>query len=269
MRNNENKECRICFEEESFDNKLINPCLCNGTSKYVHIRCLNEWRNSRTNQMVRIQCSECKYNYRIIFLYPSEIRNLINIQLKSCLVFTYILPVLFFVLINMVNVNNSLDVMNILYIDTEYYRDLKEWLNEKNNDFIYHILLFNYLFYIQQIIFYSLFNVKIVCSLNKENIVRYYNNKKCNIVLELINTFKFIILYSFFISIENYFIYFTFLFTFLFLEPLIYFSVITSHNNNIYYLENSNPERILEYDEDLIEYNNIVHFESLNRYLRN
>ena len=29
-------ECRICFEPQTFDNKLIKPCACNGTSRYVH-----------------------------------------------------------------------------------------------------------------------------------------------------------------------------------------------------------------------------------------
>ena len=269
MMNNENKECRICFEEESFDNKLINPCLCNGTSKYVHISCLNQWRNSGTNQMARLQCSECRYNYRIVFLYPSEVRNLIDIRLRNCLILTYIFPFLLFILINVFDLNKSFNVMDILYIDSEYYTEMNEWLNNGHNAFLYHILLINYLFYIQQIIFYSIFNVKIITTLHKENLIRYYNNKKCRLVLELFNTFKFIILYTFFISVEDYFFNFTFLFTFVFLEPLIYFSVISGHNYSIYKLENSNPERILEYDEELVEQNNIVHFERLNRYLRN
>ena len=31
-------ECRICFDPEAEDDMLLNPCLCNGTSKYVHMR---------------------------------------------------------------------------------------------------------------------------------------------------------------------------------------------------------------------------------------
>ncbi len=269
MMNNENKECRICFEEELSNNKLINPCLCNGTSKYVHIHCLNQWRNSGTNQMARIQCSECKYNYRIVFLHPSEVRHLINIQLKSCLILTYVFPFLLFIFINVFDINRKFNVIDTLYIDTEYYRGMRDWLTNKNNTILYHLVFINYLFYIQQIIFYSIFNIKIITSLHKENITRYYGNKKYRLLLELFNTFKFIILYTFFVSIEDYFFNFSFLFSFLFLEPLIYFAILNCHDYTIYNLENNNPERILEYDEDLVEQNNIVHFERLNRYLRN
>ena len=35
--------CRICLEEESNYDLLINPCRCNGTSKYVHKNCINTW----------------------------------------------------------------------------------------------------------------------------------------------------------------------------------------------------------------------------------
>ena len=31
-------ECRICLEEDEIEN-LISPCLCRGTSKYIHEKC--------------------------------------------------------------------------------------------------------------------------------------------------------------------------------------------------------------------------------------
>ena len=40
------KECRICLDEEKDDNKLIIPCKCKGTQKYVHIKCLQTWRET-------------------------------------------------------------------------------------------------------------------------------------------------------------------------------------------------------------------------------
>ena len=56
--------CRICFEPADKDNKLINPCLCTGTSKFVHEKCLQQWRNSADINTPdrRIECMECKYN---------------------------------------------------------------------------------------------------------------------------------------------------------------------------------------------------------------
>ena len=60
--------CRICFEPADKDNKLINPCLCTGTSKFVHEKCLQQWRDSADINTPdrRIECMECKYNYVII-----------------------------------------------------------------------------------------------------------------------------------------------------------------------------------------------------------
>jgi E3 ubiquitin-protein ligase DOA10 len=64
----ENKEemiCRICFESyEENPNDFISPCLCNGTSKWVHAACLNEWRGTSTNPEAFDTCMTCKYTYK-------------------------------------------------------------------------------------------------------------------------------------------------------------------------------------------------------------
>ena len=65
-------ECRICFEPQTFDNKLIKPCACNGTSGYVHELCLKEWRKTADNPQAKIQCMECKEFYTIIKTYSDE-----------------------------------------------------------------------------------------------------------------------------------------------------------------------------------------------------
>lgn len=59
--------CRICYEESEIDNPLINPCLCTGSHKYIHVKCLERWRNSDNSLQSerRTQCMECKYKYKI------------------------------------------------------------------------------------------------------------------------------------------------------------------------------------------------------------
>ena len=37
------KKCRVCFEIESINSKLISPCLCGGSMKYIHDLCLKKW----------------------------------------------------------------------------------------------------------------------------------------------------------------------------------------------------------------------------------
>jgi len=62
-------QCRICLEDVSL-NELISPCLCDGTSKYVHIECLNRWRN--TTPRAFLKCAECNFPYEITYQYPLE-----------------------------------------------------------------------------------------------------------------------------------------------------------------------------------------------------
>lgn len=39
-------QCRICLETETLESELIQPCMCKGTSQYVHRHCLNKWMNT-------------------------------------------------------------------------------------------------------------------------------------------------------------------------------------------------------------------------------
>ncbi len=56
--------CRICLEDDTLDN-LIYPCKCSGNSKYVHKKCLNEWRTYTTNQEYLNKCEICDHTYAI------------------------------------------------------------------------------------------------------------------------------------------------------------------------------------------------------------
>lgn len=42
------KMCRICFDGEVDDESgaLFSPCICRGTSRYVHVTCLTRWRKA-------------------------------------------------------------------------------------------------------------------------------------------------------------------------------------------------------------------------------
>ena len=54
--------CRICLGDKS-DGRFISPCRCNGTMKYVHDHCLQQWRASSKNPNSFFQCEQCKHNY--------------------------------------------------------------------------------------------------------------------------------------------------------------------------------------------------------------
>ena len=104
--------CRICFEEtDSSDNPLLYPCRCDGTSKYVHLNCLNEWRFSNTefNSMEkRIKCMECKFNY-VIEETPKTINCCTLLHLLIYSKWINISPLVIFI-INVIFVNVFCDL---------------------------------------------------------------------------------------------------------------------------------------------------------------
>ena len=82
------EECRICFDVETEKNKFISPCRCSGTSKYVHIKCLNKWRRVNRGKDAYNQCMECRENYIIrrkyrVEYYPFELETLTSERLRN------------------------------------------------------------------------------------------------------------------------------------------------------------------------------------------
>lgn len=57
--------CRICLQEEIDMSALISPCRCCGSSKYVHVECLNEWRRMSQNPTALTQCEICATTYQV------------------------------------------------------------------------------------------------------------------------------------------------------------------------------------------------------------
>ena len=61
--------CRFCLMGEKEDNLLLNPCNCSGSSKYVHLKCLQIWikrkffkntkKNSFSFKLKKFKCELC------------------------------------------------------------------------------------------------------------------------------------------------------------------------------------------------------------------
>lgn len=52
--------CRICFEEESLDDKFVRPCKCKGDVANIHEKCLQKWIDSSN----RSECEICHHEYQ-------------------------------------------------------------------------------------------------------------------------------------------------------------------------------------------------------------
>ncbi|KAI5791755.1 RING finger domain-containing protein [Peziza echinospora] len=64
------KTCRICLDTTtlSYDpelGRLLSPCKCRGSVKYVHEECLNRWRELSSNKKSYYQCTTCGYKYKL------------------------------------------------------------------------------------------------------------------------------------------------------------------------------------------------------------
>jgi hypothetical protein len=62
--------CRICLEEGQRAD-FIAPCLCSGTSKWVHRSCLDRWRSIREDKAFS-SCTECLAPYKLVCTAPEE-----------------------------------------------------------------------------------------------------------------------------------------------------------------------------------------------------
>ena len=79
------KCCRICYESND-PKTMIAPCLCTGDLKFIHRKCLNEYRAFNVMHPSFTQCNTCKFskNYLISIILQNSI--LINCKNKTVLI---------------------------------------------------------------------------------------------------------------------------------------------------------------------------------------
>lgn len=83
--------CRVCFEAESDSHKLISPCKCSGSMKYIHEECLKIWLLSQDKDLNISECDVCKAKFimKIITVTQCTCKN----YWKECLGM-FIFPIL-------------------------------------------------------------------------------------------------------------------------------------------------------------------------------
>lgn len=69
--------CRICLEEDKRENGLIAPCRCKSDRTFVHRKCLDHWRATKTgNGRAFTHCEICNFEYVVELKgNPSEERS--------------------------------------------------------------------------------------------------------------------------------------------------------------------------------------------------
>tara|TARA_B110000467_G_C18217107_1_gene420875 strand:- start:30 stop:794 length:765 start_codon:yes stop_codon:yes gene_type:complete len=119
-------ECRICFEPQTLDNILIYPCACNGTSKYIHMTCLQKWRNTTTNLIGTKRCMECHVFYEIVKEYPIE-KSICSISISPFIfIFGGILIVVSYVIC----------LLEFMFYNYNFSTLIITFSNQQNEDYI-------------------------------------------------------------------------------------------------------------------------------------
>lgn len=120
--NFEEIHCRICFELEKNRKKIIFPCNCTGSMKYVHEECLKLWILSSNQDLKSAQCDICKQNFAIELVmkqkcscenFNNECLNIIIFPI-FILIISAVLSIVLALFVNEVQ-NNKLDSKEIVY----------------------------------------------------------------------------------------------------------------------------------------------------------
>jgi len=107
-----NHSCRICLEEDTIDN-FIYPCKCNGTQKYVHRTCLNEWRKKNSKNT---HCEICNFKYKLI---PNSNKNKFFLKYTNSTLRNYMYINLFGYILYTISVNIDVNhkILSLFFSD--------------------------------------------------------------------------------------------------------------------------------------------------------
>ena len=114
------RSCRICFEGDDSvneENILFSPCLCKGSQQYIHINCLQQWRESGHSSSM-IQCPTCHYKYRSSRAFYSKILT----SQPVLIIATTIIIFVFFLLLGY-----FLDFMVVAFLGISYKKGVIWW----------------------------------------------------------------------------------------------------------------------------------------------
>ena len=87
-----NNVCRICYmeEEEENDNPLLQPCICSGSMKYIHLSCLKHWISTRNYEKIdknencsiflikSVECELCKTKFPDFIKHKGKLYALLD-----------------------------------------------------------------------------------------------------------------------------------------------------------------------------------------------
>jgi len=235
--------CRICFEEQQENRKLISPCKCSGSSKYVHYDCLETWRNTTSNELAKKKCMECNAPYIIVnkfLLETIKINTENDILIKNFFIQYFItIPLILCIFA----IDWATGQPSVKLLDTIQTTNITNYLKTSTqHTFIYYNSLGSSLIYF--LFNMSFFFVMLVCVHQKCNYLKVLPICFFNSLLSL-SWFYF---YFIFIFSQNSYFYFTLLTPLL--NYLFLLLTFTYHNFILSMLNTNNIHHFLEYPQN-------------------
>ena len=141
-------ECRICFDTETRTDLLLYPCLCNGTSRYIHTSCLKKWRTMNNDRPAFLKCMECGSNYNIVFSYPRETFTF-SLNYTSQLINIFVFNSWIFALSLFIRqIDMGLGAQSIKLIDTRPSQEMTNLIEDNSlYSHFYYFSLTNFFFF--------------------------------------------------------------------------------------------------------------------------
>ena len=188
------EQCRVCFEIEQFDDPLLHPCLCSGTSKFIHKYCLQKWRRMNYNKPASLKCMECNFRYIIKYSTPREFffYSNRNLQALNSLLHSIVMNILIFCSSLFVQtISVELNLNPIYLIDN---KPTTTFLKISNGESLYgHIYYYSVTVFFLSIITHTSF---LISSLRKIiNKKEYWNKMALRFILHYIFGIQFIWIY--------------------------------------------------------------------------
>ncbi|OBZ79043.1 E3 ubiquitin-protein ligase MARCH11 [Grifola frondosa] len=122
----EGKQCRICLDgEDSELGRLIRPCLCKGSISYVHVKCLQRWRNTSPSRSAFYSCPQCGYHYHFARTRVVGIAtNPVAVAAVSSVFFTILVLCSSFITTSVMSGDDPTGYSFTFYYPFEVFRDL-------------------------------------------------------------------------------------------------------------------------------------------------
>lgn len=233
-RQSENDEhmCRICFDGICMGNKLMSPCLCKGTQKFIHERCLKEWRMvNGNNPEKRDKCEVCMF----AFVISNNSNYVLYKEPFSChrTVYTIMFVVLLSCVYGIIDYKNDFFTIKILNLYSTYNFETLRYFRKINNGHDKGYILASYMFFILTFINFGVYfslMVKILVRMGNIKNVTFNNSiRRPRLMLKIQNCF-FPVVYYFSVVVNNFQVLTCMLPIIIFVNFLSFFTFVINSN---------------------------------------